>query len=111
MSIGDYRYRLPGGMGPDVSTNGRVIFDVWVEVQVDDDPESWQVVDGGHFSLPIPGAALEQAQNAGQVLEYIEGEIKKRGLVQSDRARRALYSLLPNGVWPVNDVIRAITIG
>jgi len=111
MAIGDYRYRIPGGANePEVTMRGMVKFDIWVEVQTEENPDTWALVDGGHFTELIPGAALEQAQNSGQVLAYIEQQIAAKGLVQSDRAKRALYALLPNGIWPVDDIIRSITL-
>ena len=116
MAIGDYRFRLrgtnSGGTMPEVTMRGMVKFDVWVEVSVDaGPPEVWQLVDGGHFTESIAGTALEQAQNSGQVLNYIAQQIAAKGLVQSDRARRVLMSFLPNEEWPAYDITRSIDVG
>jgi len=110
MAVGDYRFRLPGGKFPKVNMNGMVKFEVFVEVQIEEGPEVWQQVEGGHFDVLISGAALVQASTAIQVLNHIEGVIKDRGIAQSDRARRALYALLPGGAWPEDDIVRYMDI-
>lgn len=110
--IGDYRFRIPGtdngGGDPEITANGIVKFDVFVETQVEENPDTWQLIDGGHFTQPVPGQVLENAASANDALSRIGEMIADRGLAQSDRARRALMALLPNGIWPANDVSRTL---
>jgi len=110
MAEGDYRFRIPGGVGsePEISLNGMVRFDVFVERSFGGDLENWRQINMGHFTLQVPGSVIEQAQNAGQVLAYIEGQILNKGLAQADLARRALIALLPGGEWPTSDITRTL---
>jgi hypothetical protein len=104
--VGDYRYRIPGGTGnaPEATAQGFVNFDVYVEIQTDDDPETWVLIPGGHFTQPVPGVTLEACSTAAQAKLAIASLILARGLIQADRARRAVIALLPGGVWPESDI-------
>ena len=111
MAAGDYRYRLPGGIGnmPQASATGHVNFDVFVEVCTEDDPEEvWELIPGGHFTQPVPGPELEACGTGSQALAVVAGYILEKGLTQADRAQRALIALLPSGQWPVDDITQPL---
>ena len=113
MPVGDYRYRIPGGVGnePDIAIDGYIHFDVYIERMTADDPEEiWIPIPMGHLTVPISGIELEACQSAGQALAVIEQYIVQYGLAQAHRARLALLALLPLGQWPENDVVRVIDL-
>lgn len=109
--IGDYRYRVPGGANnePRINLNGVVLFDVFIERMVDDDPEEvWEQIDMGHLSIGLPGASLEQCNNAQEAKDLLAQQILDKGLAQAHRARQAMVALLPGGEWPENDITQIL---
>ena len=106
MAIGDYQVELI--RAPEVSVQGYVNFDVWVQVQTEDDPAVWTTIDGGHRTMRIAGSLIvEIAEGVGTDAEkrwaigkLITDQVEFIGLAASDKANAALLSVYPNGEWP-----------
>jgi len=110
MAIGDYRYRIPGGTEPKININGIVLFDMFIERQVDDDPVTWTQIPVGHLSIGLPGHALEACQTAQEAKLLLAQHVVDRGLAQAHRARQAMIALLPDGVWPESDITQVLDL-
>jgi hypothetical protein len=105
-TIGEYRWKiLPP---PTVGGNGDLHFDLQVEICTAATPETWFMLEQGHYTLVMPGqviigissAAGTTTQKRALVLAWITEQVKLRGVSLSDQARRSLIALLPGGQWP-----------
>ena len=105
--IGDYVIDLL--QFPEVSANQLLIFvNVWLKVQIADDPVAYDNVKGGHADVPISSLAViaikngpgTDTQKRAAIIALVAEVIKARGIAESDAAMRAFLSLLPGGEWP-----------
>ena len=112
MALNDYHWKVK--TAPTVGGNGDLHFDLYVELCTVVTPETWQVLEAGHYTLVMPAADLLAITNGGgttaqkiaAVKLWITDKVKLRGVSISDQARRALISLLPGGVWPTAGVVQ-----
>lgn len=117
MAIGDFRWRVPGSTDPThwksvITAQGNINLDVYVEVQTDDNPETWALIPNGHRTVTLQAQAIiaiEQGpgtdnQKRQAVMALIEDVILASGIAQSYQGAAAFVALLPNGEWPSNDV-------
>jgi len=110
MSLGDYRWFVLNQ--PVVAGNGDLHFDLRVELCTSLDPETWELIEQGHYTLVVPGSVIiiinngtgTTAQKRQLVKDWITDAVQLRGVSVADQARRALLALLPGGVWPANGV-------
>lgn len=107
MAIGDYVIDLIGI--PEVTANQLLVFvNVWLKVQIADDPVAYANVDGGHRDVPVSAPAViaiadgpgTDTQKRTAVIALVEAEVKSWGIVESDAAMRAFLSMLSGGEWP-----------
>jgi hypothetical protein len=82
--------------------------DTWVDVSADAGA-SWEVAQGGHFTLVLNGAAVlaitegpgTLTQKRTAMLALLHAEVASRGIDQADDADTQLRGILPGGDWPV----------
>lgn len=112
MAISDYHWKIT--TAPEIGANGDLNFhEMYVEICTAVTPETWMLLEQGHYTLVMPGATLLEltatgttAQKIAAVKNWITDQVRLRGLSISDQARRALLLLLPGGVWPALGVIQ-----
>lgn len=108
-AVGDYRYKIL--WEPEVAATGNVHFDIEIQrcmAVMAEECTDWQQVPQGHFTVTMNGDLIYEiangpgtvAQRRGGVHALIEGDSRFVGVVKSDRAQRALISLMPGGEWP-----------
>lgn len=107
MAIGDYVIDLINI--PEVTAQQRLVFvNVWLKVQIADDPVAYDNVNGGHRDVPVSASAViaiadgqgTDAQKRSAIIALVEAEVKSWGIVESNASMRAFMSLLPSGKWP-----------
>lgn len=109
-AIGDYQWQIDNA--PIRSGHGDLVFDIQVQVCTAITPTIlWQTVGQDHYSYLLSAvdfnaliATGTTAQKIAAVKDRITNDIKAKGLVEADKAYRALNALLPGGAWPVNGV-------